>query len=128
MKSILQLNSILLPISTLNISAKLERATGELPLYLQYGDLIDLTNLFSIASLLNHSCLPNVTYNSPLLSSKNIQFIALKTIEKGDELTISYFEHEDVTKRRNHLYNNYYFKCNCPRCLRELHQKKENII
>lgn len=70
------------------------------------------------ASFFNHSCIPNVSLSRDNCSLVH-QFYALKDLEAGTELNISYID--DLTKdtegRRQHLLENYFFKCICARCI-----------
>lgn len=50
--------------------------------------------LFSMASLLNHSCAPNVGLRRTV--THRTQFVAVRHIAEGDELTIDYLGVEDL--------------------------------
>ncbi|KAI8057672.1 hypothetical protein BDF22DRAFT_661903 [Syncephalis plumigaleata] len=66
--------------------------------------------VYPMASLLNHSCRPNCTYR---FDGVQLQVVARQSIRPGEELTISYIDwiYGPVERRQ------YYFKCQCPRCL-----------
>jgi hypothetical protein len=73
--------------------------------------------LFSIISLMNHSCSPNAA----LIKLKDclddsFAVVAVKEIRLGDEVCISYIdEHEDFNKRKSEL-REYGFSCACSKC------------
>ncbi|CAG8692694.1 3795_t:CDS:2, partial [Scutellospora calospora] len=63
-----------------------------------------------------------------------MKFVALRNILKGEELTISYLQDENdllpLQSRRQKLLNEYYFSCQCCRCVAEEKQgrkKKKNV-
>ncbi|KAI8577510.1 hypothetical protein K450DRAFT_252023 [Umbelopsis ramanniana AG] len=65
----------------------------------------------------NHSCEPNIR---KVRQGRNMVFIAEQNIEQGDELCIAYGSvAEPVDERRNRLFDNYSFWCQCSRCTRE---------
>jgi bacterioferritin-associated ferredoxin len=65
--------------------------------------------------LLNHSCLPNVIFG---LKNKEMVFVAVKNINKGDEICDNYI---DITlskfDRMSQLREQYGFDCQCSRCI-----------
>jgi len=82
------------------------------------------TGLFAIHSSLNHSCRPNAEVVGGLRHVKDaqIQVVALKSIKKGDEITISYIDdlkHRDREDRHKELNGGYLFECACNRCEQE---------
>lgn len=66
-------------------------------------------------TLLNHSCLPNVIFGE---KDGYMIFIAVKDIQKGDEICDNYI---DITlpkkERKKHLLEQYGFECCCERCI-----------
>ncbi|KAH9443500.1 hypothetical protein Pst134EA_032853 [Puccinia striiformis f. sp. tritici] len=68
------------------------------------------------ASRLNHACRPNVVYNlDPRTQLLNMK--AIRPIEKGEELTISYRSLEMPSEFRRQSLKEYYgFDCNCHHC------------
>ena len=76
--------------------------------------------LFPTASLLNHSCEPNIEmFRSSSDHSPTCLFVATRHIEMGDELTISYLSDaslKPVHERREYLEYNYGFQCQCALC------------
>ena len=84
------------------------------------GDRPTGVSLSAVISLLNHSCEPN----SLVLPNKRIvQLGSMGDIAAGEELTISYFDEEDLERpveyRRQMLRQHYNFECQCRRCVRE---------
>ncbi|GBF92090.1 hypothetical protein Rsub_04437 [Raphidocelis subcapitata] len=66
---------------------------------------------YLVASLLNHSCEPNV----------DAVFTAARDISPGEELSITYTDwSQGVQERRAHLRASYGFECGCPLCLEQL--------
>lgn len=72
--------------------------------------------LFLRASLLNHSCRPNATYAwNPI--SRRLTVHALRLIEKGEEITISYLTGSGASEARQRtLKAEYNFRCSCELC------------
>lgn len=76
--------------------------------------------LYRLGSFMNHSCDPNIGMPQPSLSAK-AQWVALRDISIGEELVDSYVALEEGAKhdrelRRQILYENYHFWCNCKLC------------
>ncbi|PVU89060.1 hypothetical protein BB559_005262 [Furculomyces boomerangus] len=70
--------------------------------------------LFCKAFLINHSCSPNC---SPVFEGNKMVLKASKRISNGEELTISYVDILlSLETRRDILYENYNFVCNCSSC------------
>eukprot|EP00929_Paragymnodinium_shiwhaense_P080437 TRINITY_DN41948_c0_g2_i1.p1 TRINITY_DN41948_c0_g2~~TRINITY_DN41948_c0_g2_i1.p1 ORF type:complete len:323 (+),score=91.92 TRINITY_DN41948_c0_g2_i1:468-1436(+) len=71
--------------------------------------------LFPRLAAINHSCNPNaeVFY----AGDGNLLLLACRKIKAGDELFISYVDHEEEeTKERQKALASYGFICQCPRC------------
>lgn len=65
--------------------------------------------------MLNHSCAPNCWTK---FDGVNLRVRTLETVPEGAELTISYLDLDSPTsKRQEDLKNNYYFICDCIKCL-----------
>ncbi len=88
----------------------------------------DGTAMFRVACKMNHSCKPNVIVRYAAVGwyhPLTLECIALREIQKGEELCISYIDFTfnslamDVQDRWNQL-ESYGFKCNCEKCLLEL--------
>ncbi|KNC76720.1 hypothetical protein SARC_10794 [Sphaeroforma arctica JP610] len=70
------------------------------------------------ASMLNHSCDPNVK-GGPV--SGTLEYTATRAIRKGEELTVSYFDNslifQSLQERREALLASHAFQCCCNRCI-----------
>jgi hypothetical protein len=93
---------------------------------------LDGTAMFSLTCKMNHSCRPNamVRYVNGWGSTRPLvlQCVALRDIDEGEELCISYIdgeEHLDVAERRQVL-ENYGFHCSCDRCVEEKKQERSD--
>ncbi len=81
---------------------------------------LDGTALFSTACKMNHSCIPNVFVQyrggwgqqRPLV----LECVAVRDIQPGEELCISYVDCDLDTEERRQELLNYGFFCECPRC------------
>ncbi|CAK4699536.1 unnamed protein product [Aphanomyces euteiches] len=72
--------------------------------------------LFPTFSMLNHSCDPNCAI-AYVGDSASITVFATKPIASGEELTISYIDHNQaVYERQDELKSRYGFTCVCARC------------
>lgn len=72
--------------------------------------------LFDEMCRFSHSCIANCVY---CFDDKSIRCTAIKTIEEGEELTISYNSQSDFEPthvRRYHYLSLHDFTCHCPRC------------
>ena len=85
---------------------------------------MDGTAMYALTCKMNHSCDPNVVVlyktrgwgsNHPLVA----HCVALRDIEPGEELCISYIESEDPVWKRREALAHYGFTCNCTKCQRE---------
>lgn len=90
------------------------------------GSFLDVegSGLYVVQSKLNHSCLPNAEIKFPH-SNHTLVISALKDIEPGEEICISYLS-ECLLNRSRHtrhkfLRENYLFVCRCELC-----QSQEN--
>lgn len=77
--------------------------------------------LFTLHSCLNHSCKPNAQVVGGLRDSSDckIRIVALRPIEKNEEIFITYIEDEnkkDSKTRQNELKGGYLFNCDCIQC------------
>ena len=73
--------------------------------------------VYSLASLLNHSCRPNCIQR---FCGNQISIRGLERVGAGEELTVSYIDTvQGLGGRREELMKGYLFKCECPRCVRE---------
>ena len=81
-------------------------------------DLVEYgAGAYSVLSLINHSCDPNVTrFNLP---NGRVAVVTIKSICEKSELLDNYGVHYAVNsreERRKHLEENYYFPCDCEAC------------
>lgn len=72
--------------------------------------------IYPTICLINHSCLANAHNNwNEVAEHETIH--ALRDIEEGEEITISYDKGETSAARRLHLKDAFGFDCTCPLCL-----------
>ncbi|KAA1096296.1 hypothetical protein PGT21_012049 [Puccinia graminis f. sp. tritici] len=86
--------------------------------YHNVGDQnLSFSAVYLKASRFNHSCKPNARYYADHKS--HILYIkAFKSIEIGEEVTISYCSYDlDQVARRRHLKEYYGIDCTCPHCM-----------
>lgn len=109
------------PDSDLPDEADPEGAT-QLGLHILMRDDVQIKGhaLYRLGSFMNHSCEPNIGMPQPSFSSK-AAWVALRDIAIGEELVDSYVALEEGEKhdrdlRRQILYENYHFWCNCKLC------------
>jgi hypothetical protein len=90
---------------------------------------VTISALYTFGSLCNHSCSPSVGLQAGL-SSTTVDWIALRRIEAGEELTFSYVSLDgasdvlsdeevstrDPLERKAVLLSEYGFQCDCPIC------------
>jgi len=75
--------------------------------------------VYSLGSMFNHSCEPNVEVVFPN-NNHQVRFVAACDSAPGTELTISYIDADTNTAaRRKQLEFAYGFSCQCPRCKEE---------
>jgi SET and MYND domain-containing protein 5 len=84
--------------------------------------------LYELQSCANHSCIPNAEIVFP--NNNNVVSLkALRDIQQGEEITISYLDECSLTRSRHSrqkiLKENYLFLCDCEKCLNEANQKEE---
>ncbi|KAF2073679.1 hypothetical protein CYY_005029 [Polysphondylium violaceum] len=82
--------------------------------------------LYFLASFINHSCDPNAYTHFP--DDHTCHLKLLKSVQPGDEITISYTDPtQNIVDRRSSLFENYGFNCECPKCVSELPKKKSPL-
>eukprot|EP00929_Paragymnodinium_shiwhaense_P074029 TRINITY_DN37857_c0_g1_i1.p1 TRINITY_DN37857_c0_g1~~TRINITY_DN37857_c0_g1_i1.p1 ORF type:complete len:507 (+),score=101.54 TRINITY_DN37857_c0_g1_i1:140-1522(+) len=71
--------------------------------------------LFQVVAAMNHSCEPNcrVKYDGNAIAT----VVALREIQAGEELCISYIDEDAPFEERREQLSEYGFDCACPRCL-----------
>lgn len=78
------------------------------------------TGVFLVASMLNHSCEPNCTYTTAAdLNGHTLTISALRDIQEGEELFISYTDPSAPCSVRRARLRQYGFECDCTRCCTE---------
>jgi len=78
--------------------------------------------MFVGASMFNHSCAPNCreSFLFRRAQSPTIVYHAMRKIEKGEELFVSYVDYRfSYKERREKLEETYGFVCECSRCISE---------
>jgi hypothetical protein len=84
---------------------------------------LDGTAMYATACKMNHSCHPNVVvlYKQPSIGKMPlcIHIVALRDIEEGEELCISYIDSSEPVESRRQELGNYGFECQCEKCVRE---------
>ncbi|KAM5476772.1 hypothetical protein MauCBS54593_000042 [Microsporum audouinii] len=71
--------------------------------------------LYSTICLINHSCIPNC-HNSWNSNTESETIHAIRSIEAGEEITISYDNGSPSSLRRPHLKDAFGFDCTCELC------------
>lgn len=86
------------------------------------------SGLYKVQSKINHSCVPNAQSTFPY-SNDVVVLKALKEIQPGEEICISYLDECQLERSRHTrqaiLKENYLFVCNCPRCLEQINDPDE---
>jgi hypothetical protein len=81
-----------------------------------FGTGSNTISVFATASMINHSCLPNAifTWNKEL---QHGTFHALRRIERGEEITVTYTDPNDIhAVRQANLEKSFGFVCCCEVC------------
>ena len=106
---------------SLELMAKLKFDADALKNYMATDEMTRLSRiegaaLLPVANCMNHSCDPNVISSSSH-NNDTCSFVALRPIEAGEELCISYVDDNLTWQERHKVLENYYnFKCKCIRC------------
>nr|CAH7721280.1 unnamed protein product [Callosobruchus chinensis] len=76
--------------------------------------------LYTLQSACNHSCMPNAE-PSFIHNNHRLSLIAVRDIEEGEEIVISYLDECTLDRsrhsRQKELMKNYLFECRCSKCL-----------
>ncbi|KAL6049140.1 SET domain-containing protein [Balamuthia mandrillaris] len=84
------------------------------------------TGLFPVASLINHSCKPNMCYSTV---GDIVYLTAIKPIAAGEELCISYIDlYQSRKQRQEELHRTKFFQCRCTRCTSPLSQSPDRFV
>mmetsp|Transcript_10123 Transcript_10123/g.20915 ORF Transcript_10123/g.20915 Transcript_10123/m.20915 type:complete len:414 (-) Transcript_10123:37-1278(-) len=88
------------------------------------GDVVGIALFEYPAYLMNHSCRPNATQSFSLVNGQFpcLVLVANQKIAKGEEITISYMDQNDLRQssridRRQMLQKSYHFICQCSICV-----------
>jgi len=88
----------------------------------QHGVNGGRTGMYYLCPIIPHSCDPNLVYSIPNMEGK-VNAIALKDIEEGELLEVSYMSQEflkyGVKQRRKIIQKERHFTCVCRRCVSE---------
>lgn len=85
-----------------------------------YSCCCEGTAFYPLQSCINHSCSPNVkAFKREEDRDGQATLLSLKTIQKGEEITISYINEELTYEERQSLLADYGFTCKCQKCLIE---------
>lgn len=88
--------------------------------------VVQICGIFTLTAFINHSCDPLAEIRGGEYSDSRIDLVAKRTIQKGEEISISYINLMETdssptvvarNRRRKHLESKYLFKCNCNRCI-----------
>jgi hypothetical protein len=101
------------------ISKLIKQPIHMIQLYLMYNNFSTFKRryLYILGSKFNHSCNPNCKWE--IVNDKLI-ITTMTDINSNDECTISYwniFDIENISVRKNYIYNIGHFECNCKYCL-----------
>jgi hypothetical protein len=128
---LLNLNFFLAKVSMLNLNAVSVTLPGH------FGEMERVgTALFLESSFLNHNCTPNldVSFSHGTGDKREVTLNAIANADtpKGDQLFISYVDadsepYNDGDERRAFLRAAYGFECRCPRCVKELTGRSQNV-
>ncbi|PIN18330.1 putative histone tail methylase containing SET domain [Handroanthus impetiginosus] len=78
------------------------------------------TAFFPLQSCMNHSCIPNAkAFKREEDRDGGATIVALQSIAKGEEITISYIDEDLPYEERQKLLADYGFICRCPKCVDE---------
>ncbi|XP_054815391.1 histone-lysine N-methyltransferase ATXR2-like isoform X1 [Prosopis cineraria] len=78
------------------------------------------TAFFPLQSCMNHSCCPNAkAFKREEDRDGQATIIALTSIRKGEEITISYVDEDLPFEERQASLADYGFRCRCPKCIEE---------
>ncbi|CAO2824445.1 unnamed protein product [Amaranthus hypochondriacus] len=78
------------------------------------------TAFYPIQSCMNHSCCPNAkAFKREEDKDGQATIVALRPIQVGDEVTISYIDEDLPYEERQKLLADYGFRCKCAKCIEE---------
>ena len=82
----------------------------------------EICAIFPLTARCNHSCEPNAQVQSQVFVDSHMDMVALRDLEAGEELLISYLPvgpgvgRKTAVQRRRELQAKYLFYCDCPKC------------
>ena len=88
-------------------------------------------NLFDpMAARFNHSCEPNCALR---FIGSQVEVVALRDLKEGEEAKLAYVDvagegRDAMRERRRELMENWYFDCQCERCMREVGGGDQSIM
>ncbi|CAH0483102.1 unnamed protein product [Peronospora belbahrii] len=89
--------------------------------------LVAAVGLFPVCGLINHSCQPNCTWSNA--GDSILEVRALRDIEEGEELTLSYIDIDvERHERRKELRDTKHFDCFCERCAVPLSESVDRYL
>ena len=81
---------------------------------------VEIAAIFPLTARINHACQPNAQVRSQEFVDCHMDLVALKDIEEGEEITISYILTRDGARhrrsRQRELEAKYLFTCDCALC------------
>ncbi|KAL5082047.1 hypothetical protein RYX36_010468 [Vicia faba] len=85
-----------------------------------YSTCCEGTAFFPLQSCMNHSCCPNAkAFKRDEDRDGQATIIALRSICKGEEITISYVDEDLPFEERQASLADYGFRCKCPKCIEQ---------
>lgn len=110
-------NQILLPLKDRKILHKIFGILETNAMYINLPTGTEICGLYPTAALLQHSCLPNVSYRFDMKNGFKVSVKAARDIKNGESLSTSYTHVLWPTSvRQQHLKDTKYFTCSCERC------------
>jgi hypothetical protein len=80
------------------------------------------SGFFGYAAMMNHSCAPNLV---KAFVGRELQYVAIRPIKHGEEMFLCYVDKSmSFNLRQWRLSTQYFFDCQCPRCVGEIAKAK----
>lgn len=112
-----QNQQVLLPLKDKKILHKIFGIIETNAMYINLSTGTEICGLYPNAALLQHSCLPNVSYKFDMKCGFKIIVKAARNLKKEESLCTSYTHVLWPTAvRQQHLKDTKYFTCSCARC------------
>eukprot|EP01102_Stenamoeba_stenopodia_P007148 TRINITY_DN1995_c0_g1_i3.p1 TRINITY_DN1995_c0_g1~~TRINITY_DN1995_c0_g1_i3.p1 ORF type:complete len:182 (+),score=42.90 TRINITY_DN1995_c0_g1_i3:742-1287(+) len=91
----------------------------------RFGLEAEAAGLYPLQSCVNHSCLPNITYQCN--EDHRLTILAKRDIRAGEELCAAYRDMGDASyEDRQLMLKKWNFVCGCPRCKAEEEESIDN--